>query len=87
MNPALFQRAIRAMALATRFSASVGAGVLLGIGLDHLAGSSPFGMLLCALAGMALGTWHLLHDVRNSFDESPLPPPDSDHPGSDRDRS
>lgn len=87
LNAALFQRAVRAMALATRFSATVVSGLLVGLGADRLLGWSPLGLLSCSLAALILATWSLLRDTRNSFDEHPPSPPHSDDPGPGRDRS
>lgn len=87
MNSSLFQQAIRAMALATRFSTVVVAGVFLGLWLDRRAGTGPLGLLSFALLGMILGTWHLLRDSQKGFHDPRISSSDSHDSGSGGDRA
>ncbi|EJF82033.1 AtpZ/AtpI family protein [Bartonella doshiae] len=56
-------RMARAIKLSSEFLASIIVGVMLGLGFDKLAGSSPWGMVFFLFLGFAAGVLSILRSV------------------------
>ncbi|WP_455475796.1 AtpZ/AtpI family protein [Bartonella sp. B17] len=52
-----------AIELSSEFFASIIVGAVLGLGLDKLAGSTPWGLVFFLFLGFAAGIWNILRSV------------------------
>ena len=73
IKPESFRRISNAIALATRFTASIGAGMALGWVTNYLVGGGPLLILLCTLSGMILGSIQLIRALSPGRDAPPDP--------------
>jgi len=76
LHPKLLQQLWQAVVLSSRFSAGIVSGVMLGMGVDRVAGTSPSGVMVGALVGIAAGTWTLIRAIQFNH---PHPPSNTDH--------
>ena len=65
----------RGLKLSSEFIAGVVVGAGLGWGIDHLAGTSPFGLIVFLLLGFAAGVFNVLRETgAMARPESRIPP-------------
>jgi F0F1-type ATP synthase assembly protein I len=73
IDPESFRRASNAAALASRFTASIGAGIALGWLINHFLGGGPMLILLFAFTGLILGSIQLIRALSPGRDAPPNP--------------
>lgn len=73
----------RGLKLSSEFIAGVVVGAFIGWGIDVLAGTSPFGLIVCLLLGFAAGILNVLREVGAVAQPAPRaaePPRGDDRP-------
>lgn len=65
----------KAFRLSTEFVAGIIAGALMGYGLDSVAGTRPWGMIVFLMLGFGAGVWNVMR--ASGFVKPPPPPPGS----------
>ncbi|MHB2166948.1 AtpZ/AtpI family protein [Alsobacter sp. R-9] len=63
----------KAFRLSTEFMAGIIAGALMGYGLDSVAGTRPWGMIVFLMLGFGAGVWNVMR--ASGFVKPPSPPP------------
>jgi ATP synthase protein I len=76
-QPRQVRSSMRLASLGVELAAGLGAAVLLGYWIDRRFGTSPWGLLICAVIGIVGGLYNV---IRQAVQESKSPP----EPGRDR---